>query len=434
VAAVIVLNGLLITRPEELYPSLGGLRLYMQAILLCLVVYAPGVFRELSGPRLVRNPFLVLILVLLVAVVMSHLSRMRFDRAVAEGGEFVKLVVYYVVLIAAITTRSRLRTFLTALLVFIAIQTTLGMAQFYGYIDNPGLEQVQQREIDENWVVVATYQRLCGSGIYNDPNILSLLLTIGMLVCLSRFVAGRGLMRVVWLIPFGYFGFALTLTKSRGGLMTATAGLLTFVVGRYGGKKGLLLCLVLVPLALVAFGGRQTKVDLSSREDTSQGRIILWNEGLQHFPSNPLFGIGAGEYLDRVGQVAHNSYVQAFVELGLLGGVSFVAAFVLAVRVVAITRPAPTLSPEAAADLERLRLVVLGVLVSYMTGMFSLSCNYIPPTYLILALATVYARLASPGGVRWFVMDGRMVHRVVVVGLAALVFLLAFVKLLVSYH
>ena len=68
----------------------------------------------------------------------------------------------------------------------------------------------------------------------------------------------------------------------------------------------------------------------------------------------------------------------------------------------------PSLPPEEAGELARLRPVILGLLVSYMVGMYSLSRNDIPPTYLNLALATVYVRLAAPWGIDSFRFDRRM--------------------------
>jgi O-antigen ligase len=430
---VIVLNGLLLIRPEELYPDLGGLRLYLWAVVVALVWHSASVVRELSWPRLSRNPFLVLLLGTLCAIVLSQVANQLIGRGVAEGLEFLKIVAYYLILVAAITTRRHLRWFLVALVVFTAGQTTLALAQYHGYIDVAALQQIEQREFNEDEEVVARYFRLCGSGIYNDPNDLCLLLTAGMLICLSRFLTPGGLLRAAWLLPFGYFGYALTLTKSRGGLLAAAVGFGVYAVARYGGRRGLLILLLAAPVGLVVFEGRQTQVDLTSGEDTSQGRIRLWNEGLTLLPSQPVFGIGAGEYAERVGQVAHNSYVHAYVELGLFGGPLFLAAFVLALWVTARTRPAPHLPPPAARELVGVRLVILGMLASYVTGMFSLSRNYIPPTYLNLALVTIYLRLAAPAGLRWFVVDGRMLRRVVVLGLAGLVFFKLFILTFVRY-
>ena len=54
----------------------------------------------------------------------------------------------------------------------------------------------------------------------------------------------------------------------------------------------------------------------------------LWYAGLVEMKRFPLFGIGAGMYPDFVdGRVAHNSFVHAFVELGIFGGVIFLGAF-----------------------------------------------------------------------------------------------------------
>jgi hypothetical protein len=99
------------------------------------------------------------------------------------------------------------------------------------------------------------------------------------------------------------------------------------------------------------------------------------------------------------------------VELGLFGGGLFLAAFLLAAWAVWTTRPCPSLPPAEADELARLRPVIFGLLVSYMAGMFSLSRNYIPPTYLNLALATVYVRLAVPERLDWLRIDRPMLVR-----------------------
>ena len=97
-----------------------------------------------------------------------------------------------------------------------------------------------------------------------------------------------------------------------------------------------------------------------------------------------------------------------------------------------LTRPSPSLPLEDADELARLRPVIFGLIVSYMAGMFSLSRNYIPPTYLNLALATVYVRLAAPEGLDWFRFDRRMLARlcgITVLGYVGLkLFIAAFVQ------
>jgi hypothetical protein len=414
---VLVLNGLLLIRPEELLPELDGLRLYQLTIAACLVLYGFSILEELSWSRLSRTPLLFLVLGLPVTVVVSHLGNGRLGRGVGEGLEFAKLVAYVLVLLAALRTRAHVRWFLRAVLVCIVVQTTLGLGQYFGYLNIEALKPFEQPAYNEEQEVY-TFLRLCGSGIYHDPNDLCLLLTLGMLLCLNSFLSARGPLRTAWLLPFGYFGFALTLTQSRGGLLMAAAGLGTYTCARYGGKRGALFLLLLAPVGLVGLGGRQTSFDLSSREDTSQARILLWRDALGEFAANPMFGVGSHELDPRIGNGAHNSFVHALVELGPVGGALFTAAFVFAVWTVATTRPGPGLTPDATRELAGFRLVLFGLLASYIAGMFSLSRNYVPPTYLNLALATIYLRLAAPAGLKWFVVNPRFLWRVAQIGLA----------------
>jgi O-antigen ligase len=430
-ALVIALTGVLIIRPEELYPPIEGLRLYYILIACALLYSAPALAQEFDGNCLTRQPILVLIFGLLAAVVLSQVTNFRFGGAFEEGQKFVKIVAYYLLLTVTLTSLPALRTFLTALVVFIVVQTTLALSQYHGYIDIESLRPFQQWEFDPDGET-ALLARLCGSGIYHDPNDLCLLLTAGMLICLDRALGRDGFHRLLWAALFGVLVYALTLTHSRGGLLAVAAGFAAYFTAKYGARRAIPILLLLIPVGLAVFAGRQTRLDLTSGDDTGQGRIQIWSDGFALIQSHPLFGIGAGQYAEECIFVAHNSFVHAYVELGLIGGGLFLAAFLLATGMLWTTRPCPSLHPEDTDELARLRPVILGLLVSYMAGMFSLSRNYIPPTYLTLALATVYLRLAAPGGIDSFRFDRRMLARlcaITVLGYAGLkLFIGAFVR------
>jgi len=430
-ALAIALNGVLIIRPEELFPLLDGLRLYYILIVCALLYYAPAIAQEFRGNHLARCPLLILVVGLLTSVVLSQVTNFQFGKAFLEGQEFVKVVAYYLLLTVALTSTAALRTFLNGLVAFIVVQTALALLQYHEFIDIDALRPFQQWELDPDGEL-SIFDRLCGSGIYHDPNDLCLLLTAGMLICLDRAFRHGGSVRLLWAGLLGCFVYALTLTHSRGGLLAVVAGLTGYFAGKYGAKRTILLLLVLAPLGLAVFAGRQTRFDLNDGNDTSQHRVRIWSDGFELIPSHPLFGIGAGQYAEQCGLVAHNSFVHAYVELGLLGGGVFLAAFLLAAGAVWTARPCPSLPPEDADELARLRPVIFGLLVSYMVGMFSLSRNYIPPTYLNLALATVYVRLAAPEGLDWLRIDRRMLARlfgVTVLGYVGLkLFIQAFVQ------
>src|SRR5690349_12420934 len=108
-ALVIALNGVLVIRPEELYPPIDGLRLYYILIVCALLYYGPAITRGFGGNVLARHPLLVLVLGLLAAVVMSQLANGQIGLALQEGQNFAKVTAYYLLLTAALVSLPALR-------------------------------------------------------------------------------------------------------------------------------------------------------------------------------------------------------------------------------------------------------------------------------------------------------------------------------------
>ena len=252
-----------------------------------------------------------------------------------------------------------------------------------------------------------------------------------MLICLDRVFGGRGIARLAWAGLFGSFGYALTLTQSRGGLLAAAAGFAAYFAGRYGAKRAALILLVLAPVGLAVFAGRQTRIDLDNTNDTSQHRVRIWSDGFELIPSHPLFGIGASRYAEQCGlwPTTHSS-TPMWNSVCLVGVCSWRHSCSRPER--CGWRGRASLPPKDADELAQFQPVIFGLLVSYMVGMFSLSRNYIPTTYLNLALATVYVRLAAPDGLDWLRIDRRMLVRlcgITVLGYVAMkLFIGAFVQ------
>src|SRR5205814_9877341 len=113
--------------------------------------------------------------------------------------------------------------------------------------------------------------------------------------------------------------------------------------------KTLPLAAVVLPAMFFVFAGRQTNISTGA-DDTMQARIQLWSEGLQLFREAPLFGIGYREYAEQAGQVAHNSFVHCYTELGFFGGTAFLSAFACVVLGLYRLggRPAPGTDPGLA--------------------------------------------------------------------------------------
>jgi O-antigen ligase len=181
------------------------------------------------------------------------------------------------------------------------------------------------------------------------------------------------------------------------------------------------LALVLLPALALVFAGRQTNFELGAG-DTAQERIRLWSEGFSELlRGNPLTGIGAGEYAEVCDQVAHNSFVHGYVELGLIGGGLFLCAFYLAVWGLHSVRRSPAVTKRR--GLAQLQPYIFAMVVGYAAGAFSLSRNYIVPTYLILGLATAFLGMAQWSSTRSGRLDGRLLRRLGLVAAGGMVFL-----------
>jgi O-antigen ligase len=427
------MNAILFIRPAEIFPDILAVeqalnvQLYQAAILACLVVSLPVLFEQLSPPALAARPITVCVLGLLVAVPLSHLCYSgNFTDAREKGVVFSKLLLYYLLLVGNLNTPERLKVFLRWLVLFIVGLAALALLQYHGVIQVESLSVLEDTVTDPETGERMTFPRLRSTGIYNDPNDLCLILVTGVLLCLYHLGDRRSsALAPLWLGLFGLFGYAIVLTVSRGGLIGLAAGLVVLIGCRWGWRKAAVLIAVLAPVGAALLVGQQSAA--WTGRDTSQSRIQLWSEGLELFREAPLFGIGMGEYADRVELVAHNSFVHCYAELGLFGGTLFLGAFYLALW--SLYRLGPQAAQLADRDLGRLQPFVLAIVAACAAGLLSLSRSYIPPTYMYLGLATAYVRLAGEASaapaVRW---DGWLVRRLALVSLAFLAVTYVFVR------
>jgi hypothetical protein len=391
-ALFILLNAVLFIRPSELVPGLESAQIYEAVILVCLAVNAPGVLHQLTPGSLIHRTRTCCVLGVLVAVALSQFVRGDLHETVVQGTLFLKVVLYYLLLVTVVDSPSKLRHFLGWLAVLILGVTVLALLQHHEVINLPALEAFQQKEDDLETGDVRSFPRLCGPGIFHDPNDLSVILVVGMMVCLSR-LGERGALRAAWLVPLGLMGYALTLTHSRGGFLALVAALGSLFVGRFGLRRACVFGAPVLVGLLMVFGGRQTQFDLGNRDDTSQHRIRIWREGLVLLKQSPLFGIGAGRYVEEVGLVAHNSFVHSYTELGFFGGTLFLVAFTGPIGALRRLGRAPAALPQ---PLRALRPCVMACLVGLVGGMGSLSRQYTLTPHVILGIVTVYLRLAEP--------------------------------------
>jgi hypothetical protein len=405
-ALFLLVNALLFIRPAEFSPALYGLPVYGVCIVACLVVAYPAVAAQARPAELAARPVNACVVGMLAAIVLSHLSNLELIRAWADGSGFLKLLLYYLLLISVVDTPARLSRLLGWLGLCAALVSTLAVLHYHEIVSVPAIKFLRD-SLDGSGDEESLIERLGSTGLFQDPNDMSLMLVMAVTVSLYQIIERR---RFFWLAPLVLFLHALLLTHSRGGFLGLLAALSTLLLARFG-RKAVPLGLLVLPAVFALFAGRQTEISLS--QGTGQTRVQLWLEGIILFVRHPLFGIGGNRYEESAGHVAHNSFIHSYTELGLLGGTLFLSAFYLAIW--SLVRLGGRAVPPVSAGLSAMRPYILAVVVGYSAGLMSLSNPYTIPTYTVLGLSAVYIRLSEVDlGVPVARLNGQLLRRLAI--------------------
>ena len=379
-------------RPSELFPSVAELPFFQIFIVGALLSALPVLGQQLSSRSLRSNPGVLCVVAFLPAIMLSRAVYGNMVEALSGATDFAKVLVYFVLLVGLLNTTGRIRQFFQITIFLILGMATFATLRYYGVLDLTGITVLERGDggVDPETGKNIVFQQLQASGVFSDPNDLALVLVTAILgsmhfVSESRSRLGQmgwGLMGLLLAFPFA-------LTRSRGGFLSLLAGGMVWLVVRFGWRKALWIGLLAGPVLLVAFGGRQTNINLSDENDTAHGRVELWRDGIYMFRSAPVFGIGYGHFGDEGGLVAHNSYIHSYAELGFVGGTLFMGAFLLPMVVCRRMGRCEGIG----SDLQRLRPCMMAVLVAYGVGLFSLSRPYVCTTYMPLGMLMAFCAL-----------------------------------------
>jgi len=196
----------------------------------------------------------------------------------------------------------------------------------YGPDSEPGLEY--RCEHVGAFGTYSVEERVRYRGELQDPNEVALAISVGALSLLIAFYR-RGknpMMKAMYVAGIVVVVLTALETKSRGGQLSVALVFGTYFVRRFG-------VLALLPAALMAggllvLGGRSgVNADVST-----QLRYEAWASGLAMFHQSPIYGVGAGAFVDHHFLTAHNSFVLALGELGFPGLVLFVTLIFISVK------------------------------------------------------------------------------------------------------
>jgi O-antigen ligase len=387
---LLIFVALVFIRPEETFPALAGLRL---TLLVSSVTFLGMIFQALlNREKLKWTPLMTMIAGFFLSAVASTY---REGNTVDAAMDIAKLVLMVLLILNLVKDEERLDQFVTSLIVFTGY---IAVYSIFLYFTGHALDQHDTL-------------RSTTSGIFGDPNDLAAMIVSGVALTIGRIVDRKGFSRFGYLLILGIMLAAIMLTHSRGGLLALLLVMGMFLLLSMKNKAiGLALAGVAVLALLFLARGRMT--DFDAQDESANMRFWFWDNGFQLLLQNPVLGIGYGMFPDNNGgYTAHNTFVLAFGELGLIGYFFFIGAIYYCYRAWA---PAWSTLPEVvdpegqqkeearrARHLLAARLSLLG----FLAAGFFLSRTYVPVLYVLMSLP-IAAQIALSNGRQLFARTG----------------------------
>ncbi len=375
-------------RPQEYLPAFIGTPLVPVLLMTTLVLWLIGQSKDFQAPQ--HGLMLWLTLCMFLSIVFTG----WLSGAIKGVTDFIPtLLLFYVIATSVVN----LKRFQAICLLLSAVSAVIAWH---------GIEQADH-EYGIGWTGARTIEgRITYLGFLNDPNDLSMafLMTLPMTFYLARVYSWLplrlGLMAMAGVTLYGIF-----LCNSRGSMLGILAMLTYYSIGRYGLLRSVVVGPLLVAPLLLLAPSRISEI--SADEESAAGRVDAWFAAFEMFKSRPLFGVGKNLFTDHNPLTAHNSYVLAMAELGLIG--YFVWLSILVLSVIMLMRvlkapltppsmpvqmpPAETMAPDFGPVREAVKVLAYAFIGS-MVAAFFLSRSYVVFVYVLVALIIALFQLA----------------------------------------
>jgi putative inorganic carbon (HCO3(-)) transporter len=183
-------------------------------------------------------------------------------------------------------------------------------------------------------------------GIFGNPNDLAYHLVVGVALTLAAAASATSRRRRLgWLLLLAPVGYAIFLTQSRAGMMSALVVTLFWLLRSVRnapiilGAAVILGCLVFVS-PHNPWRARTDQATAFGEDMSARGRLDAWRTGINIVKDRPFTGVGAGAFMIAWPEYApgdagdvrseHNTFVQLISELGIPALLLFVGAIVAA--------------------------------------------------------------------------------------------------------
>ena len=365
----------LLLRPQEWYEPVKGYELVNIIAIPTILIAFIQQSKSKAGNFFLRSRFSQAMLGLFASVMLSQLVRLRISGAIDAVREFGKIVVLFYLVAILVNTPRRVR-----IMMWVIIGSSMILA-YHTYL------QVQTGHGFGNIEPYGSFDsgdfRVIGSGIFADPNDFAMLYLMAMPFAFCLLTAGGAIAsKLLLLCSLPPMVYVLYYTQSRGGVIGFCAMIIAYF---WTATKNLLIRVLLLVtlLSVVAVFGPE-RARGAYVEGSASGRVMEWGYGIQMLKENPLFGFGYQRWPDYSGgMAAHNSLVNCFAELGLVGYICWFSLCLLIVKsVLRIARA------EGQVDF-RTRRVANGLFaaqVGYLTAAFFLTRTYNPVLFFLLGV------------------------------------------------
>lgn len=385
---------LVLVKPVEAFaPELAEYRI---AMVISLLVFGLALAEAMrTGEMAIRGRHMLLLAGLTVSVAMSQVAQGWVGGAGEALTDFMPSVLLFLTTVMLVTSMSRLKATCGLIVLCMLVLSVAGIAAYhYGFmVESLVIREGSITEVRDYLSVVqgttvpaddasgASLWRVRSWGFMSDPNDLAQAIVMALTMLFGAMAdrrAVRNLLRI-WL-PAAILMYALWLTRSRGGMLAFGVILAYTMLQRTGPVRAGIAVAVFAMAAIAtgATGGR----GYSASEASAGGRIDAWSEGLTMLGNHPVFGVGYGNFNDHHAYTAHNSFVLAFAELGMVGYLFWMALLVLAFRELASAR---RISASDSEEGRWARVLQLSLIAFLMCALF-LSRSFVPTLYLLLGL------------------------------------------------
>lgn len=409
-------------RPFEMNPAWVQYRIMLWLTLAALLGSALTVLRKRRLPLCALQIYLMIAMFL--AVVLSQVATGWFGGGLLAFIDFGTQALIFFLVILNVSSLRRLRITATTVVLLSFVLVVMGiLAYHFGFMGDRLLLRQNEDTGDQG---ITSFQRIQALGVLNNPNDLSqaVLMVLPFLALAWRH--GRWFRNFLLVIlPASVFIYGIFLTHSRSGFIgLATLALLT-AQRSVGIPRVLTLASILaVPLLATSFSGGRV---YDAEETSAHGRVMAWSAGLEMLKSNPIWGVGYGSFAEHNEEnrlAAHNSFVNCFAELGLVGYFVWLALLVVTIQELSSLKGLSD-TDQLDHDLRRWSEAIKVSLYTFVVTTLVIARTYFMILYLVLGMAAALVAIARSAG--------KPVREISIVRPAALVIALEVVSVVFFY-